>query len=101
MNDKLWKTIQILSPIFIAIIFGISLLAADLDRKPDGGWQATFPSKVFQIAMVILFVIFTFTWICATFVRKEGEVSLLAVKRGILSLIGGGLFVLILQYILH
>ncbi|RYG73437.1 hypothetical protein EU245_06025 [Lentibacillus lipolyticus] len=99
MNDKLWKTIQISSFILILFIFLGTILVSDLEPKPDGGWHATFPSRRFQMTALALFIVLALTWVFATYVRREGEVSLRAAKRGVLFIIGMGIFYWLLQQI--
>ncbi|TMN23285.1 hypothetical protein FH966_10470 [Lentibacillus cibarius] len=99
MNDKLWKSIQFSSMIlFLGVFIGV-ILVSDLEPKPDGGWHATFPSKTVQLTALGLSIVLFLTWVFATYVRREGEVSLRAAKRGVLFIIGMGIFYWLLQQI--
>ncbi|SFE50353.1 hypothetical protein SAMN05216238_1216 [Lentibacillus persicus] len=97
LNDKLWKKIQIGSFSLAMLLFVYNIIALPLEPLPDGGWQATFPSVTYQVIMVVIAGILLLTWAFATFVRKVGEVSMVAFQRTIIFLVGFGIFFWILQ----
>ncbi|TMN23284.1 hypothetical protein FH966_10465 [Lentibacillus cibarius] len=99
MNDKLWKTIQISSFILILALIIMTIIVSPLEPLPGGGWEITFPSKAYQIIGIVVIIALGLTWVFATYVRKEGEVSMKAVKSGLFFIVGFGLFYLLLQII--
>ncbi|WP_164668242.1 hypothetical protein [Virgibacillus doumboii] len=99
MNDKPWKKIQIGSFSVAMLIFIYNIIVLPLEPLPDGGWEATFPSVTYQITMLVIASLFVLTWAFATFVRREGEVSVKAVQSTVFFLVGFGIFFWILQQI--
>ncbi|SFE50382.1 hypothetical protein SAMN05216238_1217 [Lentibacillus persicus] len=99
MNDKLWKIIQFGSFSLLILIGVYSIATLPRTPKPGGGWHVTFPSVTYQVVGFSLVVLLTLTWVFATYVRRQGEVSVKAVQSTILFLVGFGIFFWILQLI--
>ncbi len=70
-----------------------------LPKEPldDGGWKVLFPSTTVQMSLLAIGSILTLIWVFATYVRKVGEVSKLAVQRSIIFIVGFGIFFLFLK----